>query len=156
MTDDVAAIIALKYRYLRTLDTKKWDEFKDTLCEDIVANYGSHAGDRELKFTGRDEVVDYMSGAMGPWLTSVHSCTHPEIEVNGDEAKGSWLLQDVVLIPSKKLEIRGASYYFDTYRRVNGEWKISGTGYERVYETLTSYEGNAGYTILANMWDEKA
>lgn len=150
---DVAAIHALKYRYLRTLDMKKWDEFADTLCEDIVANYGSHAGDRELTFTGRDAVVEYMSGAMGSFLTSVHSVSHPEIEVEGDEATGTWLLQDVVLIPEKKLEIRGAAYYRDRYRREDGIWRVAETGYERIYETVTSYEGQRGYKVLANMWD---
>lgn len=154
MADDIAALHALKYRYLRTLDTKKWDEFADTLCEDVVANYGSHAGDRELKFSGRGAVVEYMSGAMGTFLTSMHAVSHPEIAVGGDEAVGSWLLQDVVLIPAKKLEIRGAAYYRDRYRREDGVWRIAETGYERIYETVTSYEGQQGYTILANMWDQ--
>lgn len=153
MTEDVAAIHALKYRYLRTLDLKKWDEFADTLCEDIVANYGSHAGDRELTFTGRDAVVEYMSGAMGSFLTSVHSVSHPEIEVDGDEANGTWLLQDVVLLPAQKLEIRGAAYYRDRYRREGGVWRLAQTGYERIYETVTSYEDQRGYKVLANMWD---
>ena len=154
MTDDVAAIHALKYRYLRTLDLKRWDEFADTLCEDIQASYGSHAGDQELTFSGRQAVVDYMSNAMGTFLTSVHSCSHPEIEVFGDEAVGTWLLQDVVLIPSKKFELRGASYYRDRYRREDGVWRIAETGYERIYETVMSYEGQDSYTVLANMWDE--
>lgn len=154
MTDDVAAIHALKYRYLRTLDTKQWDEFANTLCEDVVADYGSHAGDRELKFSGRSAVVEYLSGAMGSFLTSVHSCSHPEIEMSGDEAVGSWLLQDVVLIPAKRLEIRGAAYYRDRYRREDGVWRIAETGYERIYETVTSYEEAQGYRILANMWDQ--
>lgn len=154
MTDDITALHALKYRYLRTLDTKRWEEFADTLCVDVVANYGSHAGDRELKFSGRDAVVEYMSGAMGSSLTSMHSCSHPEVEVSGDEAVGSWLLQDVVLIPAKKLEIRGASYYRDRYRREDGVWRIAETGYKRIYETLTSYDGHPGYKILANMWSQ--
>lgn len=152
MTDDILAIQTLKYRYLRCLDLKKWDEFADTICEDIQANYGSHAGDRELTFTGRKDVVEYMSNAMGDFLTTVHCCTHPEIEVSGDEAKGSWLLQDVVLLPEKKIEIHGAAYYHDTYRREDGVWRIASTAYERIYETLQSYEDQPSYTMLANMW----
>ena len=152
MADHTVALHELKYRYLRTLDTKRWAEFADTLCEDIVANYGSHAGDRELRFDGRDAVVEYMSGAMGANLTSTHSVSHPEISISGDEATGSWLLQDVVLIPAKKLEIRGSAYYRDRYRCEDGVWRIAETGYERIYETLTSYGGQPGYRVLANMW----
>jgi hypothetical protein len=30
----------LKYRYLRTLDVKQWDEFAHTLASDVEASYG--------------------------------------------------------------------------------------------------------------------
>lgn len=152
--DDIRELQDLKYRYLHALDMKRWDDFADTLCEDVIADYGSHAGDRELTFQGRSAVVDYMRNAMGTFLTSTHSCTHPQIEVEGDDATGSWLLQDVVLIPAKKLEIRGAAYYRDRYRRENGVWRIASTGYERIYETLTSYADQPGYQVLANIWSD--
>ncbi len=38
---DIDEIMRVKYRYLRALDTKHWDEFADTLTEDIVGDYGS-------------------------------------------------------------------------------------------------------------------
>ena len=51
----------LKYRYLRSLDLKQWDEFGDTLTEDVDASYGA-----KLRFTGRDAVVDFMRQSLGP------------------------------------------------------------------------------------------
>ena len=33
---DVTAIEQLKYRYMRALDTKHWDDFADTFTEDVV------------------------------------------------------------------------------------------------------------------------
>ena len=42
---DVAAIELIKYRYLRALDTKHWDDFADTLTEDVVGDYGSSMGE---------------------------------------------------------------------------------------------------------------
>ena len=40
---DIDEIKRVKYRYLRALDTKHWDEFADTLTEDIVGDYGELA-----------------------------------------------------------------------------------------------------------------
>ncbi|WP_264062982.1 nuclear transport factor 2 family protein, partial [Mycolicibacterium hippocampi] len=49
---DKAAIKNVKYRYLRALDTKHWDDFADTLTDDIVGDYGSSLGE-SLRFTNR-------------------------------------------------------------------------------------------------------
>ncbi len=37
---DIEAIKQLKYRYLRAMDTKHWDDFAETMTEDISATYG--------------------------------------------------------------------------------------------------------------------
>lgn len=37
--ETIEAIKRLKYRYLRALDTKHWDDFADTLTADIVGDY---------------------------------------------------------------------------------------------------------------------
>ena len=42
--ETIEAIKRVKYRYLRALDTKHWDDFADTLTEDIVGEYGSSLG----------------------------------------------------------------------------------------------------------------
>ena len=49
---EIEAIKRVKYRYLRALDTKHWEDFADTLTEDIVGDYGSSLG-KELHFTNR-------------------------------------------------------------------------------------------------------
>ena len=56
---DIEAIKQVKYRYLRSLDTKHWDDFTDTLAEDIKADYGPSIGN-ELHFTNRADLVEYM------------------------------------------------------------------------------------------------
>lgn len=50
---DKAAIKNVKYRYLRALDTKHWDDFADTLTDDIVGDYGSSPGEVALHQPGR-------------------------------------------------------------------------------------------------------
>lgn len=137
---DVEAIKRVKYRYLRALDTKHWDDFADTLTEDIRGDYGSSVG-KELHFSNRADLVDYMRSACGPNVVTEHRVTHPEIDVSGDTAAGSWYLQDRVIVPEFNFMLIGAAFYRDEYRRDGGEWRISATGYDRTYEATMSLEG---------------
>ena len=84
---DIDEIQQVKYRYLRALDTKHWDEFADTLTEDVVGGYGESIGE-EHHFTNRDELVEFMRNSLRPEILTEHRVTHPEITVDGDEATG--------------------------------------------------------------------
>ena len=134
---DVAAIEQVKYRYLRGLDTKHWDDFANTLTEDVVGDYGSSLGE-ELHFTNRAALVDYMRSALGPGVITEHRVTHPEITVTGDEASGYWYLQDRVIVAEFDFMLIGAAFYRDRYRRTADGWRISATGYDRTYEATMS------------------
>lgn len=154
-TMDVVAleqIRVLKYRYLRTLDLKLWDEFADTLAPDATADYGSPSGGRPLSFTDRDQIVGYMRSALGTGITTVHVCSHPELTVTGDTASGTWCLEDTVLVPEHKIMIRGAAYYHDTYTHADGVWRISSTRYQRLYEAITPFDALPGFHLTANLW----
>jgi len=137
---DIEAIKQVKYRYLRALDTKHWDDFADTLAEDITADYGPSLGE-ELHFANRADLVDYMRSALGPAVITEHRVTHPEITVNGDTASGSWYLQDRVIVAEYNFMLIGAAFYRDQYRRTDHGWKISSTGYDRTYDATMSLAG---------------
>ena len=137
---DIEAIKQVKYRYLRALDTKHWDDYADTLTEDIKAGYGPSIGN-ELHFTNRTELVDYMRSALGPNVITEHRVTHPEIIVTGDSASGSWYLQDRVMVAEFDFMLIGAAFYRDLYRRTDAGWKISETGYDRTYDATMSLAG---------------
>jgi hypothetical protein len=137
---DIEAIKQVKYRYLRALDTKHWDDFADTLAEDITADYGPSIGE-ELHFANRADLVDYMRSALGPNVITEHRVTHPEITVTGDTARGSWYLQDRVIVAEYNFMLIGAAFYHDQYRRTDGGWKISATGYDRTYDATMSLAG---------------
>ena len=121
----------LKYRYLRCLDLKEWDDFGQTLAEDIDATYGTR-----LEFKGRKAVVDYMTESLPGSIITLHQCHHPEITVDGDGAVGTWHLEDKVLITDQKLMLTGASFYTDTYRRGDNGWQIAKTTYIRTFEAI--------------------
>lgn len=138
--DDIEAIKQVKYRYLRGLDTKHWDDFADTLTEDVKGDYGSSVGE-EHHFTNRKDLVDYMRSALGPNVITEHRVTHPEITLDGDEASAIWYLQDHVIVAEFNFMLIGAAFYRDRYRRTADGWRISATGYDRTYEATMSLAG---------------
>ena len=134
---DVAGIERVKYRYLRALDTKHWDDFADTLTEDVVGDYGSSMGE-EHHFTNRTDLVEYMRSSLPSNVITEHRVTHPEIEVNGDEATGIWYLQDKVIVAEFDFMLIGAGFYHDRYRRTPDGWRLSTVGYDRTYDAQLS------------------
>jgi SnoaL-like domain len=142
-----------KYRYLRCVDLKLWDEFAGTLTEDAVAVYGTRVFGDPLRLEGRDSIVEYMRSHLGPEVITTHFAGHPEIELDGDNAKGRWCFDDTVIATEYRLLIRGSAYYQDTYRRdSDGRWRISSTGYERTYEFTVSLDDVPSLKFTANRW----
>jgi hypothetical protein len=142
-----------KYRYLRCVDLKLWDELAGTLTEDAVASYGTRVFGDPLRLDGRDAIVDYMRANLGPGVITTHFAGHPDIEIDGDHAKGTWCFDDTIIAMEYRLLIRGSAYYEDTYRRCDdGRWRIAGTGYERTYEYKVSLDDVPSLKFTANRW----
>lgn len=145
---DVHEIQQLKYRYCRLLDTKQFDELGRLLMPDCTVAYGGGA----IALEGRDAVVAYLSKAMGsPRILTSHIVAHPEIEVVGHSATGSWVLTDVVVAQDAQCAIRGASYYQDRYVRTDDGWRIEHTGYRRLYEEISPRP--EGTRTTASWWE---
>lgn len=143
---DLRNIEQVKYRYLRALDTKKWDEFAATMTEDVTGDYGSSVGE-EHHFTDRESLVEYMRRSLPANVITEHRVTHPEITVDGDQATGVWYLQDRVIVPDADFVLIGAAFYRDRYRRTPDGWRICATGYDRTYEATMSVKG-LNFTVL--------
>jgi hypothetical protein len=144
--DALAELHRLKYRYFRTLDLKLWDDFADTLAEDASARYGTHAMGEPLDLQGRQAIVDFMRTNLTGDVISMHLAQHPELDVGGDTARGTWGFQDTVIVPSSRYLLTGAGYYDDTYARgADGRWRITSTAYRRVFEATQPLPD--GYTL---------
>jgi len=144
----IRAIEQLKYRYLRFLDLKQFDDLENTLTPDATASYGGGA----YSFADRDSIIAFLRENMSrqEMLTS-HKVHHPEIEITGaDEAEGIWALDDKIVDSGFGITISGAAYYHDTYRRIDGTWYISHTGYKRVYEEI--HPRQADLSLTASWW----
>lgn len=147
LADDLEDLRQLKYRYLRTLDTKDWDGFADCFLPEATADYAG------LAFPDRAALVDYMRTHLGPDIVTMHHCHHPEIEVDGDSALGRWYLHDQVLSAVHGFRLEGAAFYEDTYRRTPQGWKVAHTGYRRTFEATYPVTAGSGFA-LKTRWDE--
>lgn len=148
---EIEAIKRLKYRYLRCLDQKRWDELAECFTEDARSSYG---GGR-YAFAGRDAIMDFLRKSMGaPSFLSSHRVHHPEIELTGpDTATGTWALEDTVIETRAAITIRGAAFYEDEYVKQGGAWKIRFTGYKRTYEEIESRRDRPGLRLTASWFE---
>jgi hypothetical protein len=147
---EIELIKRLKYAYARCIDTKNWAELETLFTEDAVASYSGGKYHHE----GRDDIMQWLVNAMGrETFLSAHRMSHPEIDLTGpDTATGTWALVDVVIDLQWDITIRGASFYEDEYRKVDGEWKIARTAYKRSYEELQPRGNVPGLTLTASWW----
>lgn len=147
---DIELIKRLKYRYLRYLDQKLFDEMREVLTPDCTARYsGGH-----YSFDGADAVIEFLKESMGSEaFLSSHRCHHPEIDLTGpDTATGIWALEDTVIISDLDISLRGAAFYTDEYVRTADGWRISHTGYKRTFEEMHPRGSVEGLQLTASWW----
>lgn len=138
----------LKYRYVRLLDLKGWDELAGCFTSDATASFGGGA----YIFEGREAIMGFYRRNMSStaMLTS-HKVHQPEIELTGtDSATATWALDDVVVHGDFGITVRGAAFYEDEYSKGGGVWQIKRTRYRRVYEEVE--RRGAGLRLTADWW----
>ncbi len=147
---ELERIKRLKYAYLRCIDQKSYDELRSLLTDDATAAYGGGTH----TYDGADAIVAFIAGAMAaPSVHSSHRCTHPEITfLTETEAEGRWALLDTVIDTRFDITIQGAAFYEDRYRKVDGAWRISHTGYKRSYEEIMPRGSIEGLRLTASWW----
>ncbi len=136
---EMEAIKRLKYKYVRCLDQKRWDEIVDCFTPDASASYSGG----KYSFDGRDAIVAFLVESMGEAdFLSSHRVTQPEIElVDATHATATWALNDEVLVKQHGVRVRGAAFYRDEYVKVDGDWRIAKTGYVRTFEEFVPLDG---------------
>jgi len=146
----IEEIRQLKYRYLRCVDQKLWDEMADVYTPDATVDYGTQVFGKPLKIAGRDEIIAYFRKNLGPGLITVHSAGQPEIAVDGDTATGTWRFEDTVIATQYRVVITGAAFYEDRYTRAaDGKWRIAHIGYVRTYEAMMSLDDLPSWKLTA-------
>jgi hypothetical protein len=148
---EIELIKRLKYRYLRCLDQKLWDEVGACFTPDATAKYSGGV----YSFDGREAIVAFLRESMGAttMLTS-HRCHHPEIDLvnDGAAATGIWALEDTVILSDVGVTVQGAAFYTDRYVKEDGVWLMAHTGYRRSFEEILPRASISGLRITADWW----
>ncbi len=146
---EIELIKRLKYAYLRCIDQKDFGGLTELFAPDATAAY---SGGRYV-YEGRDAIVRFIETNMGrTTMHSSHRVHHPEIDVDGDEATGTWALEDTIVDSEWDFVLQGAAFYEDRYVRSGNRWLISHTGYRRTYEYLVPTAGMPGFALTASWW----
>ena len=147
---EIESIKQLKYKYMRCVDQKLWDELPECFTPDATAAYSGG----KYSYTGRDAIVEFLRTSMGAdSFHSSHRVHHPEITLTGpDTATGVWALEDTVIESHFQVTIRGAAFYTDEYVKQGGRWQFRHTGYRRTYEEMQSRKDVPGLRLTASWW----
>ena len=148
---EIEAIKRLKYKYLRCLDNKLWEEMAECFLDDATSAYSGG----KYSFSGREEILNFFRESMsGSHILSSHTVHHPEIDIDSEtSATGIWRLEDVFIDDENGFAIQGAGWYRDEYRKLDGIWKIKHTGYKRTWEEMVSRKDDAKLTMLQRWSD---
>jgi hypothetical protein len=153
----VEDIRQVKYRYLRCVDLKLWDELGETLTESAVLDFGTTDFGTPLEITGRSEIVAFNRAKFGPGTLTVHTAAQPEITVDGDAAAGVWSLREMLLATRHDMVITAAAFHYDRYQRgADGCWRIARSSYARSYEAMVSLSDLPSFKIISALGCEQA
>jgi hypothetical protein len=141
---EIEAIKQLKYRYMRGIDEKLWDQIEQCFTPDATCAYSGG----KYTFEGREAIMKFLVGSMdrGSFLSS-HRVHHPEIQLTSPTtATGTWALEDYVIDTQNGISLHGAAFYGDEYVKTGADWKIKHTGYERTFEQVRP-RAEEGWTL---------
>jgi hypothetical protein len=145
----IEEIKQLKGRYFRFLDTKDWESLRSIFCDDADfdaraslsidgrGEAGRAAESNSWVYRGGDVIIDFIQRAVGSSRTVHHGHCH-EIELrSADEASGIIAMEDQIWDEAgRTLSLHGCGHYHETYRRVDGRWRIHTSRITRLYVSL--------------------
>lgn len=126
----------LKARFMRCVDTK------DLAClrNDVFAPGAEihfKGADYDISAVGWTAIEKFYQGAFTPTKFGMHHAHTPEITVDGDTARGTWYLHDVFVNLEESWTLQGSALYHDAYAKIDGQWRIMYSTYERLWEETT-------------------
>ena len=134
--DDIEAIMRLKARYFRTMDTKDWAGMREVFADDVVVDTTESSG---RLVNGADEFIAFLRETLADVVT-VHHGHMPEIELtSATSATGIWALQDILRWPNGA-ELHGYGHYHETYVKIGEGWRIKSTRLTRLRMDFTQPE----------------
>jgi hypothetical protein len=133
---DLEDIRTLKHRYFRGIDTADMALLDGLFTEDVAVDY--RGGSYRVNLSGKADMLEFLANSFHSDAVAMHHGHMPEIALTGaDSAEGIWYLEDIFINREARTHTFGSAIYKDVYRRVDGQWKIARTEYDRVIEVTT-------------------
>jgi len=126
----------LKARFMRCVDTKNLACLRDEVFAPGAEVYFK-GGDYEIRAVGWTEIEKFYQAAFSTEKFGMHTAHTPEITVDGETARGIWYLHDVFVNLEEGWTLQGSALYHDDYAKIDGQWRIVYTTYERLFEETT-------------------
>jgi len=122
----IEAIKRLKASYFRFVDTKDWEAFASLFAEDVLFDISS--GHFDCILHSPREILEVVTPRLRDCVT-VHHGHCPEITITSDTtAEGVWAMEDKLRwaegSDSPIRALHGYGHYHETYRKIDGEWRI--------------------------------
>jgi len=119
--EDIRAIEALKWRYLRACDRKQPEEVRDCLVPEAVVDFEGFPF-----FSDRDSFVEvYREFGCQPHIVDMHHGQNPIVELTGaDTARGWFDLFFFQIDTQNQRHTQMAIAYDDEFERRGGRWWI--------------------------------
>lgn len=151
---DLEEIKKLKYRYFRAMTYNDYDTLKETLTADVVTSYS----DGKYVFDDREALLKFLIDSHDPnaqimayWMAGM-----PEISLEGeDSATAIWAMYHYFYNQKAGFVDEMFVYYDDAYRKEDGVWRISKTGYTRVINQILDRR-SMPYQMQAPPWAVEA
>lgn len=133
----------LKARYFRSMDTKDWAGLTAVFAPDAELDMRGEAADKskaaEGLVSGGENVGAFIRNAVFD-LVTVHHGHMPEIEITSETtARGIWAMEDLLRWPEggPVKTLHGFGHYHETYRKVDGAWRIQTSRLSRLRVDIT-------------------
>nr|WP_254923004.1 nuclear transport factor 2 family protein [Rhodococcus sp. OK302] len=136
-TTDVEAIMQLKARYFRLMDTKDWDGLAAVFTEDVLIDMIESGGAITRSV---DEYMPFLRASIED-VTTVHHGHTPEIALTSPTtATGLWAMEDNLWWPDGGPigNLRGYGHYHEEYRKTHNGWQIASMRLSRLRTDVTS------------------
>ena len=111
-----------KARYCRLMDTKNWTDLAALLTEDLVFDL-TDGHPEAAPIVGRDAALEAVRASVGDAIT-VHQVHSPEFELDGDEARVVWAVQERV-VWKNGTSLTAYGHYHDRWVRDEWGWRIA-------------------------------
>ena len=119
--EDLEEIKKLHQHYINLMDNLRYEEVLDLFTEDAISevrNFGIKRGRAEMA----EVYLNILAKKRGNIRYDGHMAIQPEIKVDGDTARGTWLIYMLFSKPEIAW-VQGKNEC--EYRKVDGRWKIS-------------------------------